>query len=545
VAQTKRARFNFTVDRKGVKIVRGCIVKAPRGQQKAAPVQAEVLFIHNDTVFLQALGGLTGERAYLACAGKKTEFIYDKNESRELEKETGPDEVKLAHKEHIEAEKEEDREAEIARIQFGGVKMASATSWLKDWFKKMMGIEKDSEVSQIGAPIRITGGDYKGLRAEVRAFMGDKVRASLLCKPKLVVVPMRYVAPDELYKSRKRAPAPGTPPSDFGLKAPASPIADFAVGDEAKEPKDVPLDEDNSWDPDFLKPPPPKEPELPLQGDETPKAGGDSEDEAPLVAPPSPALSTASAVSRRKKRKAVLPGAEADKAKEATSSSWDWKSSWWEKQEEVVAVDGEGTPDAAGAWGEPIAQLGESPVSVGVSTPGAQSLAGSTPAGQGWTPESAEQTPGPASHITPMTPMPGAAGGAVTPMPPGASFGVFTPAPGLAGAVTPGFGGAKTPMEDKAKDDFGGATPFSSAVKGDQTPGGDATPFASSSAVKAGDETPAPALAAASSGDPGGGGAATPAESSQSAVKEGGETPGAETPGSPVKGEETPGGGDA
>merc|ERR1719277_1863265 len=82
----KKIRSTWTIDRRGIKITPGCVVKAPRGQQKAAPIKAEIMFIHNDTVFLKAEEGLTGERAYLVCNGKKTEFIWDKTAAKELER---------------------------------------------------------------------------------------------------------------------------------------------------------------------------------------------------------------------------------------------------------------------------------------------------------------------------------------------------------------------------------------------------------------------------------------------------------------------------
>merc|ERR1719401_3305272 len=89
-----------------------------------------------------------------------------------------------------------------------------------------MGMPDDSaNVTQKGSNIRITGGTYKGLRAEVRD--------SLLCKPKLVDVSMNFVAPDDYYSGKKRvfksrgevsahgAPqpqaAPGTPLDDLSF----------------------------------------------------------------------------------------------------------------------------------------------------------------------------------------------------------------------------------------------------------------------------------------------------------------------------------------
>jgi len=128
-----------------------------------------------------------------------------------------------------------------------GVVMASETSWLKPWFQKMIGLEQDTKglpksLTTKGSSVRIYGGAYKGLRGEIREYLGSKVLISLLAKPKLVTVPVTMVAPDDEDTPReKRHPTAGAAPPT-PMMTPMSPASPLGLeGDETEAP--------NVWEP--------------------------------------------------------------------------------------------------------------------------------------------------------------------------------------------------------------------------------------------------------------------------------------------------------
>ena len=71
----KFAPQDWCEDKKKRKLVPGCVVKAPQSYAGSAPVVSQVLFIHQGWVFLQAVEGLVGERAYLVAPGDKCEYV--------------------------------------------------------------------------------------------------------------------------------------------------------------------------------------------------------------------------------------------------------------------------------------------------------------------------------------------------------------------------------------------------------------------------------------------------------------------------------------
>lgn len=241
-------RKTWAIDRRGDKIYPGCIVKAPGSLYKSNPISAEVLYIHADYVFMKATETLTGERAFICCQSRKTEFVWNRFESP--------------------AEKEKQQEASHQGMIQYGVKMASETNWLKPYLATIHGMpEKTQDGLFKGTPVRIVGGGYKGLRGEVRDLLDNKVLVSLLCKPKLVTVKTEFIRPDENFRTQAQKwapPAPKTPaqqtvvnrslkakalgghapvtpesqsPSGPGMAAPATPtgLAD-AANDEAWDP---------------------------------------------------------------------------------------------------------------------------------------------------------------------------------------------------------------------------------------------------------------------------------------------------------------------
>ncbi|CAK9071225.1 Putative transcription elongation factor SPT5 homolog 2 [Durusdinium trenchii] len=64
-------------DKKQHRLVPGCVVKAPQSYSGGFPVTSEVLYIHQGWVFLRAIEGLVGERAYLVAPGDKCEYVWD------------------------------------------------------------------------------------------------------------------------------------------------------------------------------------------------------------------------------------------------------------------------------------------------------------------------------------------------------------------------------------------------------------------------------------------------------------------------------------
>eukprot|EP00401_Gymnodinium_catenatum_P064601 CAMPEP_0117619676 /NCGR_PEP_ID=MMETSP0784-20121206/86740_1 /TAXON_ID=39447 /ORGANISM="" /LENGTH=660 /DNA_ID=CAMNT_0005423575 /DNA_START=5 /DNA_END=1984 /DNA_ORIENTATION=- len=221
----ERSRRAWAVDRRGQKLQRGDIVKAPRSHAKTAPVKAEILFVQGQHLFLKACEGLTGERAYTACAGGKCEYMYNRPDFKRI---TEPAEKKVSTTQ--------------GTISYG-ITMASETSWLKPWTTKLLCIDADATLAD-GAAVRITGGHYKGLRGEIRANLGEKVRVSLLCKPKLV-----EVSTDNIL-GRMSEPVPSTPKAAIDIPVPESPRLPVEDGDDDKVAE--PPNEAESWDPFFL-----------------------------------------------------------------------------------------------------------------------------------------------------------------------------------------------------------------------------------------------------------------------------------------------------
>ena len=239
-SRKKYADMVFTIDRKGHKIRPGDIVKAPRSFLKTAPIKAEAIYMHGTQVFLKILDGIVGERAYMACNGAKCEYMYDKPDLRPTLRPTKKD------------DEAEEPSVTQGTISFG-IQMASETSWIKPWARKHLGLEEKDTLAD-GAPVRITGGDYKGLRGEVRANLGEFVRVSLLCKPKLVVIGKDNIRSDEYGTGKKKRikevaalAAPKTPEVPMSIPAPKSPEGSTTSSR---------LNEEDCWDPDFLLAPP-------------------------------------------------------------------------------------------------------------------------------------------------------------------------------------------------------------------------------------------------------------------------------------------------
>jgi len=229
VALPNRTQYKnavWTLDRKGKKISPDCVVLCPRSLGRAAPVRADVLYIHNEFCFLMATEGLTGDKAFLVCPGKKCELVYNFDEKQQKEGVV--------------------EKMEAGKVSYGVV-MASETAWLKPWFQKMIGLDQDAKglpksLQVKGSSVRIYGGAYKGLRGEIREYLGSKVLISLLAKPKLVTVPVSFVAPDDEDTPReKRHPLAGqAPPTP--MMTPMSPASPLGLeGDETEAP--------NVWEP--------------------------------------------------------------------------------------------------------------------------------------------------------------------------------------------------------------------------------------------------------------------------------------------------------
>jgi len=309
-------RSVWTMDRKGKKILPGCIVKCPRTYGRTAPIKAEVLYIHNEFCFLKAVDGLVGERAYLVCPGTRCEFVFNLNEQKLAES---------AAAQPKEAGKTETKEAY-------GVVMASETNWLQPWFKKMMGIEEErgkaGSLKEMGTSVRIHGGAYKGLRGEVRDWLQDKVRVSLLAKPKLVVVKISDIAPDDYERPRsERFPsltmAPATPNA-----APGTPFTPASPSEALDGPESLPALEAPQDLKSFDEPVPGGEPraEVATDGDATAAAAAPAA-AAPAAAAPAVGHSDtdeASSVQGQgpsKRRKPRLPSAAGSASKPAVEDS--------------------------------------------------------------------------------------------------------------------------------------------------------------------------------------------------------------------------------
>mmetsp|Transcript_43192 Transcript_43192/g.93120 ORF Transcript_43192/g.93120 Transcript_43192/m.93120 type:complete len:1169 (+) Transcript_43192:156-3662(+) len=280
---------SFTLDKDGRRIAKGSIVKAPRSTVKAAPIAAEVLFVHGDRVFIQA-SELTGDASFMVVPGRRVELVYHAADLAAMEGRGGKEKASPAAK-------KEDVQEEAAGPTILGtqIQMASNTDWLKD--KQFGAAPAPVGGLQEGASVKILRGDYRGLRAEVKKNMGEKVLLSLLAKPKLVSVKIEYVQGDVLsenpwaeFLEQKSAavtpnlqtapmtPLPGALPRSGPLakatpsQAAAAAAATGAGSEElagtatatatateaagtpsSKKPdKDALLNPDNSWDPDFM-----------------------------------------------------------------------------------------------------------------------------------------------------------------------------------------------------------------------------------------------------------------------------------------------------
>eukprot|EP00927_Polykrikos_kofoidii_P038865 TRINITY_DN33309_c0_g1_i1.p1 TRINITY_DN33309_c0_g1~~TRINITY_DN33309_c0_g1_i1.p1 ORF type:complete len:1399 (-),score=245.73 TRINITY_DN33309_c0_g1_i1:350-4546(-) len=305
----------WTVDRREQKLTPGCYVKAPRGATKSAPVKAEVIYVHGTQVFLQATEGLVGERAYMVCPGAKCEFMYK------------PVDDKGSGKGSKGKKKEEDYSASHGKISYG-IQMASETTWLTPIAKKLL-TGKEEDLYEKGTTVRIVGGGYRGLRGDIRAVLGDSVRVSLMCKPKLVVVKVDDIRPDS-YDAPKvtRWPnmAPGTPKITFGAPAPVSPSDsarslpladrqpggdDKALDDEFREPND-----EECWDSSFLV-------KQPVDGPSTPAlANGPTAQPATPLGIKAPAAIADGGVKDAKlpRTPASLPGTPSDMLNHASTA---------------------------------------------------------------------------------------------------------------------------------------------------------------------------------------------------------------------------------
>eukprot|EP00435_Cladocopium_sp_Y103_P044120 s13_g12.t1 len=201
----------FCEDKKRYKIVPFCIVKAPQSYTGSAPVTSEVLYIEKNRVFLRAVEGLVGERAYLVAQGDKCEFVWDPSHMPKGKGKGRRPDLKLA----MQIADKTEPELTSKPMSFG-IQMASQISFLKaGWHKKlrstsrrMLGLSErpagapTGDTLVPGSAVKITGGNYKGLRGEIRDFLEDRVRISLLSAPKLVEVSINDVQ-DDLYSKDK------------------------------------------------------------------------------------------------------------------------------------------------------------------------------------------------------------------------------------------------------------------------------------------------------------------------------------------------------
>eukprot|EP00931_Biecheleriopsis_adriatica_P049247 TRINITY_DN28482_c0_g1_i1.p1 TRINITY_DN28482_c0_g1~~TRINITY_DN28482_c0_g1_i1.p1 ORF type:complete len:1525 (+),score=381.40 TRINITY_DN28482_c0_g1_i1:481-4575(+) len=243
----------FCTDRKGNKIIPGCMVKAPRTMMgRAAPIHAEVLYINrDDTIFIKACEAMVGERAFRAVPGSKCEFIWD---AADIPQNKGGGRGRKAL-----PDKEPD-ELEMKQMTYG-VTMASQMSFLRpDWHKKL-GLPKrpgDAKpvqgVIEKGSSVRITGGGYKGLRGEVRALLDEKVRISILCKPKLIEVSANNVQVDDYLTAKVTRWPDSQPKTPRGSTFPVGKRARTAeqlLADATQEQSSTASD-DQCWDPTWL-----------------------------------------------------------------------------------------------------------------------------------------------------------------------------------------------------------------------------------------------------------------------------------------------------
>jgi transcription elongation factor SPT5 len=300
--KSRGIRHFWAQDRRGNRVTVGAHVLA-RHRSVPRGVKAEVIWIYNHNLFLRAEDLLVGERAFMVVPSAHCEFCWTKEQDVDA---------------NIKQYKKEKEEMELALSQenadnpFGtNVQMASTLDWTKSWFKKLMGQTKPGRGASANMPytegecVRITKGSYKGLRAEVRDYVGEKVRLSLLAKPKLVLVDLVYVTKDD-YNNRgeKRwlqdkdpkvvrmsnagedyISAPMTPQApDAPIIIPPSPGSDsdanilaIAAGTSEKaqgSSAELLANDQKEWDPSFGMEPT-SAPATPTNGTETAPSGGD------------------------------------------------------------------------------------------------------------------------------------------------------------------------------------------------------------------------------------------------------------------------------
>eukprot|EP00439_Symbiodinium_sp_Y106_P033704 s243_g4.t1 len=177
-------------DRVKHRIVPGAMVKAPRTLSgKATPIQAEVLWIHQNTLFLKAVEGLVGEKAYLVAPGDKCEFVWNADDlpSRRPQQTMRLPEMSGS-------------DVQPKQMTYG-ITMASEMSFLRPQWHKKLGLAQPTSRTKgtflnKGTAVRITGGKYKGYRGEIRDLLGEKARISLLAQTKLVEVPLEHINHD-------------------------------------------------------------------------------------------------------------------------------------------------------------------------------------------------------------------------------------------------------------------------------------------------------------------------------------------------------------
>jgi len=317
----KQREANWALDRTGVKIQIGAVVKAPRSMHKTAPIKCMVKYCYNGYLFLTALEFLVGDKAHMVAKSDRCEFVYI-NESKVQSKDVDEDKIFLP-RDPLGVPLKDDYEPAIVRaMRASEIVYASQINWLAE--DKRVAMKNDprsasSDMFQKGASVRIFGGAYKGLRGEVREWLGQTVRISLLPKPKLVDVSVAYVGPDILYDSPKvlRFPNIAAPPTPkealVESPMPASPspeISQFAGSNEVID----------DWDPNYGIDDGPRDPamntEVPLPGDaEDARSEGAqtiSTTSSPRYgrrdrSPPSASQSTP----KRRRRQAKFPGVDA------------------------------------------------------------------------------------------------------------------------------------------------------------------------------------------------------------------------------------------
>ncbi|CAJ1370621.1 unnamed protein product [Effrenium voratum] len=236
-------------DRRRHRINPGCVVRAPQSYTGSSPVTGQVLFIHQGRIFVKAIEGLVGERAYLVCPGDKCEYVWDPDD---LPKGKGKGKLILPDK----------TEEEVTMKQMSyGIKMASQLSFLRPAWHKKLGLDKapggrPSSSFQEGGSVKITGGNYKGFRGEIRALLGERVRISLLALPKLVEVSVNDVREDDYVMMPQSArwsnSAPRTPIA-MPMPVPKAPKAPEQMLADGLEKLQIPTDEE-AWDPTWLMP---------------------------------------------------------------------------------------------------------------------------------------------------------------------------------------------------------------------------------------------------------------------------------------------------